>query len=168
MARFLPVLAVLLTASAAAAQRSPDFPRTKSYIIQLTSSQYSSGLGEYLIPPLTKAMRKTGMRYEGGPGAVYAATVEIGSDVGAWYGEGDAQEWLYQSTATVGLSPADVDIEPEGRLSPSFSVTAQLLTPNADREDEMACLIALATREMAARYVPRGHVTVNGAGCARK
>jgi hypothetical protein len=168
MARFLPVLAVLLTASGAAAQQSPDFPRTKSYIIQLTSSQYSSGLGEYLIPPLTKAMRKTGMRYEGGHGAGYAATVEIGSDVGAWYGKGDAQEWLYQSTVTVGLSPADVDVEPEGRLTPSFSVTAKLLTPNADREDEMACLITLATREMAARYVPRGHVTVNGAGCARK
>jgi len=155
-------------ATAAAAQQSPDFPRAKTYIIQLTGSQYASGYGAYLVPPLQKALRKTGMKSYGGPGADYAATVEPKSDVGAWYGEGEARQWLYQSTVTVGLSPADIDIEPEGRLSPSFSVTARLMTPNADREDELECLIVLATRELAARYRPKGHVTVNGAGCARK
>jgi len=160
--------AALLTAFPAGAEQSPDFPRSASYIIQLTSSQYSSGFGEYLVPPLDKAFRKTGMRYKGGPGADFAATVETGSDVGKWYGEGDAATWLYERFVTVGLTPADIDVEPEGRLTPRFSVTVRLVTPNEDRVDELNCLIALATRELSFRYRPAGHVTVNGTSCARK
>jgi hypothetical protein len=34
--------------------------------------------------------------------------------------------------------------------------------------DEFNCLIALATRELAARYKPEGGGVVNGQGCARK
>jgi len=163
-------LAVLLIAVAlpSHAQQAPDFPRKSSYIIQLTSSQYASGLGDYLVPPLTRAFRKTGMRYEGGPGADYAATVETGSDVGSWYGTGDDARWLYKRFVTVGLSPADMDIEPEGKLKPAFSVTVTLITPNEDRVDELDCLIALATRELAARYQTTGHALVNGRSCARK
>jgi hypothetical protein len=160
-------LAAAIAAGSAAAQTSPEFPRGGSYIIQLTSSQYASGLGEYLVPPLEKAFRQTGMRYEGGPEAQFAATVETKSDVGSWYGTGDAKVWLYERSITVGLTPAEVDVEPEGKLSPSFSVTVRMLTPDADRVDEMNCLIALATRELSARYKPRGHVLVNGSGCAR-
>lgn len=168
--RMMPaaLLAVLLTALPAGAEPSPDFPKSASFIIQLTSSQYSSGFGEYLVPPLDKAFRKTGMRYKGGPGADFTATVETGSDVGKWYGAGDAEEWLYERFVTVGLTPADIDVEPEGRLKPSFSVTVRLVTPNEDRVDELNCLIALATRELAVRYRPTGHVTVNGKDCARK
>lgn len=161
-------LAVAITAGAAGAETSPRFPRGESYIIQLTSSQYASGLGDTLVPPLDKALRRTGMRYEGGPTAKFAATVQTESDVGSWHGTGDAKVWLYQRSITVGLSPADVDIEPEGKLSPHFSVTVRMLTPDADRVDELNCLIALATRELSARYTPRGHVLVNGSGCARQ
>ncbi|MCB2116712.1 MAG: hypothetical protein KDE00_10550 [Rhodobacteraceae bacterium] len=166
--RHVLTAALFAAAAPAAAQQSADFPASASYIIQLTGSQYSSGLGEYLVPPLDKAFRKTGMRYEGGPGADYAATVETGSDVGRWYGTGEGRQWLYERFVTVGLSPADMDIEPEGKLSPAFSVTVTLVTPNEDRVDELDCLVALATRELAARYQPRGQVRVKGDGCARK
>lgn len=159
---------LMALAAPAGAQQSPEFPKSGSFIIQLTSSQYASGMGEYLVPPLQKAFRKTGMRYEGGPGAGFAATVESGSDVGKWYGTSDAATWLYERRVTVGLSPASIDIEPEGRLNPSFSVTAVILTPNEDRVDELDCLIALATRELSLRYKPTGHVTIDGKGCARK
>lgn len=164
------ILAGLLIAAAlpSHAQEAPDFPRKSSYIIQLTGSQYESGLGEYLVPPLSRAFRKTGMRYEGGPGAGYVATVETGSDVGRWYGAADDARWLYKRFVTVGLSPADMDIEPQGKLRPAFSVTVTLITPNEDRVDELDCLIALATRELAARYRPTGHVLVKGGSCARK
>lgn len=167
-ASVIPVVTLLAAALPAAADPSPDFPRRSSYIIQLTSSQHASGFAEYLVPPLQKAFRKTGMRYVGGPAVDYAATVETGSDVGSWYGTGSDAQWLYERHVTVGLSPADADIEPQGRLAPHYSVTARLVTPNEDRVDELNCLIALATRELAARYVPKGHVTVNGASCARK
>lgn len=169
----LAISLCIALAAPASAQQSADFPRRSHFIIQLTSSQFVSGFGEYLVPPLLKAFRKTGMRYTGGPDAGgpepdFAATVETGSDVGKWYDRGEARVWLYQRAVTVGLSPADMDIEPQGRLAPAFSVTVKLITPNPDRVDELNCLIALATRELAARYRPRGHVVVNGQGCARK
>lgn len=161
------LIAALVLAAPALADQSPDFPKSGSFIVQLTGSQFASGLGEYLVPPLMKAFRKTGMRYVGGPGAQFAATVESGSDVGKWYGKGDTARWLYERRVTVGLSPADVDIEPEGRLSPRFSVTAVIVTPDEDRVDELDCLIALATRELSFRYRANGHVTVDGQLCAR-
>ena len=162
-----PVMALLAVAAVAAAT-SPDFPARASYIIQLTGSQYASGLGEYLVPPLRKAFRRTGMRYDGSPAAQFAATVETGSDAGSWQGAGAARAWLYRRFVTVGLSPADVDIEPQGRPEPRFAVKVTLMTPDEDRLDELDCLIALATRELAARYRPEGRVSVNGQGCARK
>jgi hypothetical protein len=162
------ILALVLSAAPAAAQQAAEFPRNASFIIQLTSSQASSGFGAYLVPPLDRAFRKTGLRYEGGPAADYAATIETGSDVGKWHGSGDDRVWLYERFVTVGLSPAEMDVEPEGKLSPAFSITVNLVTPNEDRVDELNCLVALATRELAARYQPTGNVRVNGQGCARK
>lgn len=163
-----PLLMCLALAQPALAQQSPDYPKQRKVIIQLTSSQYSSGFGEYLVPPLEKALRKTGIRFASGPDADFAASVETGSDVGSWHVVNGKQVWLYQRFVTVGLSPADVDIEPMGKLAPSFSVTVNLTTPNEDRVDELNCLISLATRELAARYRPTGHVRVDGSGCARK
>lgn len=161
-------LLCLALAGPAVAQQSPEFPKGRSYIVQLTGSQAASGFGNYLVPPLTQAMRKAGLRYRGDAGVEFAATVETGSDVGKWQGSGAGRAWLYTRFVTVGLSPADIDIEPEGRLTPSFWVKVQLVTPNEDRVDELNCLIALATRELAARYRPEGGVTVDGQGCARK
>ncbi|WP_433990194.1 hypothetical protein SuNHUV7_15460 (plasmid) [Pseudoseohaeicola sp. NH-UV-7] len=156
----------------ALAQQSPDFPRNGKLIIQLTSSQFASGFGEYLVPPLVDAFQKTGMVYAYDFEADFAATVETGADVGKWY-EADetadvAEVWLYERFVTVGLSPAEMDIEPHGKLAPSFSITVKLVTPDQDRVDELNCLIALATRELAARYKAKGHVLVDGSSCARK
>jgi hypothetical protein len=156
----------LTLAAPALAQTSPDFPTRSTYVIHLGSGQ--SSLGEYLVPPLEKAFRKAGLRYKGGPGAAYAATVESTSDVGSWQTSGGEKVWLYERFVTVGLSPADIDIEPEGRLSPSFAIAARILTPDEDRVDELECLVALAVRELAARYRPTGRVVVNGQGCARR
>lgn len=157
-----------LAATPVLAQVSAEYPKGRSFIIQLTGSQAGSGFGAYLVPPLDRAFRKTGLRYEGGPGAEYVATIETSSDVGRWYGSGADRAWLYERFVTVGLSSADIDVEPQGRLAPSFSITVNLVTPNEDRVDELDCLISLATRELAARYAARGSVRVNGQGCARK
>jgi hypothetical protein len=168
MRLFLGTVFVMAAAHAAVGQQSPEFPDGRTYIVQLSSTQYSGGLAPYLVPPLLKAFGKTPLRYDGGPGVEFAATVESTSDVGKWYGKGDDALWLYERSVSVGLSPADADIEPEGELRPAFSVTAKLITPDEDRVDELDCLIGLATRELAARYKPKGHVTVNGKSCARR
>jgi hypothetical protein len=153
-------LVLALGAGAAAAE---GFPKGDSYIIQLVGSQFESGMGEYLVPPLKRAMDRSGLRYKGGPGADWVATVESGSDVGAWHGE----DWLYTRDVTVGLSPGSMDVEPEGRLAPAFAITARIVTPDADRVDELDCLIALAARELAHRYRATGRVVVNGQSCLR-
>ena len=142
-------------------------PKGTTVIIQLKSTQLDSGLGEYLVPPLAKALRRAALRLMGGPGAELVATVESQSDVGAWVDTPAGREWLYTRTVVVGLSPAEADVEPEGRLAPWFSVGARILTPDEDRVDELDCLIALATREAVARYVERGQVIVDGRQCLR-
>jgi hypothetical protein len=138
-----------------------------TYIIQLTSSQYDSGYGEYLVPPLAKALDRAGLRSKGGPGADLVATVDPRSDVGAWYSDAAGRNWLYTRTVTIGLSPASADVEPEGRLAPWFSVAARLRTPDEDRVDELDCLIALAVRTAVVRYRERGAVVIDGGQCAR-
>ncbi|MCB1334683.1 MAG: hypothetical protein KDK26_13800 [Roseivivax sp.] len=160
-------LFVLCAALPVAAQQSAAFPRGGKFILHMTSSQDASGMADYLINPLADAFEKAGMR-PGGIDAPFAVSVETGSDVGQWYGKGDARQWLYKRFVTVGLSPAEIDIEPEGKLRPAFAVKTVLITPNEDRVDELNCLIALATRELAARYVPKGQVTVDGQSCARR
>lgn len=152
----------------AQAQTSAEFPKNATVIIQLTGSQMASGSGQDLVPPLLKALRRVGLRYDGGPEVDYAASVEPEMDVGRWVEGADGKVWIYRRSFTVGLTPADQDLEPGGVLSPHFSVTAVLDTPNPDRVDEWNCLITLATRELAARYRPKGHVVVDGARCARR
>ncbi|MDJ0822151.1 MAG: hypothetical protein QNJ09_10145 [Paracoccaceae bacterium] len=169
MKRVLAVCLALVCGSVAFAQQSPDFPRGSSFIIQLTSSQFVSGFGDYLVPPLLRAFRKTGMRYNGRANVDYAATVQTDSDVGKWVAAEDGSSvWIYRRSVTVGLSPADVNIEPKGVLRPWFAVKVVLDTPDQDRVDELNCLIALATAELAYRYKLKGLVKVNGSSCLRK
>ena len=162
----------LALAPAALAQQSVDFPRNGKFIIQLTSSQFASGFGDYLVPPLLEAFERTGMAYAYDSNPDFAASIETGADVGTWYEADDASDfakvWLYERFVTVGLSPAEVDIEPHGKLAPSFSITVTLVTPDQDRVGELNCLIGLATRELAARYKTKGHLFVDGSVCARK
>jgi hypothetical protein len=167
--RALFLSAVFLAAQSAsfALAQSPDrFPAGQTYIIQLTSSQVASGLGEYLVPPLKKAFDASGLVYHGGAGAAYAATIRPSSDVGKWFGSAPDRKWLHTRLVEIGLTPAGEDPEPP-RGSPAFAVTARLVTPDADRVDELNCLVELAVREIAARYRARGRVTVDGAACAR-
>lgn len=137
----------------------------KSYIIELSSSQYSSGYGEYLVPPLTKALRHSGMRNKNGPGADVVVNVVPQSDVGKWVKTAQGKEWLYTLSVTVGISPAETNLPIDG--TPVFGVRASLLTPNADREDELSCLIGLAARTAVANYRPKGIVAVDGSSCLR-
>ena len=138
----------------------------KSYIIQLSSSQYASGYGEYLVPPLYKVLQTSGMTATNGPGADVVVNVETGTDVGQWVGTGDQKEWLYTIFVTVGLSPETDDIPYEG--TPAYGVTASLMTPNGDRTDELDCLIALAARTALANYRATGALQTDGQSCLRK
>ena len=103
MPRLALALALLATQAAA------DPLSGKSYIIQLSSTQYSSGYGEYLLPPLAKVMQRSGLKAKNGPGADLVVNVEPASDVGAWVGTGTNRVWLYTISATVGISPETYD-----------------------------------------------------------
>ncbi|MCB2144583.1 MAG: hypothetical protein KDE02_18150, partial [Rhodobacteraceae bacterium] len=63
-----------------------DTLRGKSYIIELSSSQYASGYGEYLLPPLLSVLDRSGMRAKNGPGADVVVNIVTDSDVGRWTG----------------------------------------------------------------------------------
>ena len=86
----------------------------KSYIIELSSSQYSSGYGEYLLPPLAKTMARSGMRPANGPGADVVVNLQTSSDTGKWVGTGVGRVWIYEVTVTVGISPESYRIPYEG------------------------------------------------------
>lgn len=158
---FRLALATALLATPAAA----DPLAGKSYIIQLSSTQYSSGYGEYLLPPLAAVMQRSGLKAKNGPGADFVVNVEPDSDVGRWVGTGENRVWLYTISATVGISPESYEIPYEG--TPAFGITATLQTPNPDREDEMACLIQLAARTALKNYRPTGIFKTDGSSCAR-
>lgn len=156
-------LATLLCLVAAQAHAGPL--DGKSYIIELSSSQYGSGYGNYLLPPLAKVMARSGLRAQNGPGADIVVNIQTDSDVGQWLGKGTNRVWTYTLSITVGLSPETYVIPYEG--TPAFGVTARLKTPNPDREDELACLITLAARTALANYKPTGHFVTDGSSCLR-
>mgnify|MGYP001164515752 FL=1 len=138
----------------------------KRYMIELSSSQYGSGYGEYLVPPLAAALAKTGLRAARQPPADIIVNVVTDSDVGRWVGAGASRQWLYTVTVTVGLSPEAYVIPPDG--TPAFGVRATLVTPNPDREDELACLIRLAARTAVANWRPTGMLGTDGSACLRR
>lgn len=154
---------VLLALLACPAQAAPL--AGKSYIIQLSSSQYASGYGRYLVPPLAKVLKASGMQAKSGPGADLVANIETGGDNGRWVGAGAQKLWIYRVTATVGLSLESYAFPDDG--TPQFGVRAVLETPNPDREDEMDCLIDLAARVALRDYRAKGLEVVDGQGCLR-
>lgn len=160
------MLRLALALSLLAAPAMADPLAGKSYIIQLSSTQYSSGYGEYLLPPLAKVMAQSGLKAKNGPGADLVVNIEPDSDVGRWVGAGENRVWLYTISATVGISPESYMIPFDG--TPVFGITASLQTPNPDRQDEMDCLITLAARTALKNYRPSGVFKTDGSACARK
>lgn len=159
-------LAALLATSCQGAPPPPSVSLSgRSYVIQMTHSQVASGLASYLVPPLRGAFDGAGLVYRGGPGAEFAASITPGSDVGDWSGSGGSRRWLYTRTVLVGLSPADAPFQDN---DPLYGVNATLVTPDADRVDELNCLVALAVCDLVANYQPRGRRQVDGSACARK
>lgn len=138
----------------------------KTYIIEMSSSQSASGYMNYLLPPLVDEIERAGLVAKRGPGADVVFNVVTHSDVGQWMDTGKGREWLYTVTITTGISPESYVIPFEG--TPQFGVAVSLVTPNGDREDELACLIRLATREAIGRYQPKGLVKLSGQSCLRK
>jgi len=138
----------------------------KSYILELSSTQFTSGYGEYLIPSLASALDRAGLRPHNGPGADVVVNIITASDVGQWLGEGDAKEWIYTVDITVGISPETYMIPLDG--TPVLGVRARLRTPNADRTDELDCLTRLAARTAVANYGKTGTLQTDGSSCLRK
>jgi hypothetical protein len=138
----------------------------KSYIIELSSSQYSGGYGEYLVPPLVKALRKERLQQTTGTEADIVVNVLTASDVGQWMNTAEGRAWLYTVSVTVGVSPGTYTIPQDG--TPAFGVRAELVTPNPDREDELSCLIGLAARTAIRNYPAEGVFTTDGQSCLRK
>lgn len=138
----------------------------KSYMVELSSSQDASGYGAYLLPPLARALARSRLTPARTPPADVIVNIVTGSDVGRWVDTEAGREWLYTVSVTVGISPEAYVIPPDG--TPAFGIRADLLTPNPDREDELACLIDLATRTAIANYRPRGVFPTDGGACLRR
>jgi hypothetical protein len=139
----------------------------KTFIIEVSSSQSASGYSAYLLPPMMRAIEKARLKpAKAGPGADVVFNIVTHSDVGQWMETEHGREWLYTQTITTGISPESYVIPFEG--TPQFGVAVSLITPNSDREDELACLIELATREAIARYRPKGIIKLSGQSCLRK
>lgn len=136
------------------------------YIIELSSSQYDSGYGAYLVPPLAAVMAGSGMRAANGPGADIVVNVLTQSDTGNWVGKGEDREWLYEFAVTVGLSPESFVLDVAG--TPAFGMTAVVMTPNADSDALLDCMIRLAARTALANYRPEGHLRTDGSDCLRR
>lgn len=165
----MPPLSRIVVVGATLAATSPAAAAPldgKSYIIELSSSQYSSGYGEYLVPPLVKALRKERLRQTTGTEADIVVNVLTASDVGQLMNTAEGRAWLYTVSVTVGLSPGTYTIPQDG--TPAFGVRAELVTPNPDREDELSCLIGLATRTAIRNYPAKGVFRTDGQSCLRK
>jgi hypothetical protein len=165
--RWLVIAAAILPIGQIAAPAQASSPLDgKTYIIEMSSSQSASGYAEYLVPPLARAIDRAGLKAKGGPGADVVFNVITHSDVGQWIETAGGRQWVYTMTVTTGISPESYSIPFEG--TPQFGVAARLITLNSDREDELACLIDLATREAIARYRPKGIIEISGQSCLRK
>ena len=165
MRRLVSIAAACFVASTAQAASPLD---GKTYVVEMSSSQSSSGYADYLLPPLLRVLENSALKpwKKLGPGADVVFNVVTHSDVGQWKQTAKGREWLYTQTITVGVSPESYSIPYEG--TPRFGVAATLITPNSDREDELACLIELSSRQAIARYKPSGIIEISGQSCLRK
>jgi len=139
----------------------------KSYMLEMTSSQSATGLSEFYVPPMAKALDAAGLTPKSGlgPGADVIVNLVYTYDVGKWVETAGGREWLYTIRFTAGISPEAYVIPNDG--TPQFGVEAALVTPNPDREDEWRCLIRLAVSEAAARYQKAGLIRISGQKCLR-
>ncbi len=137
----------------------------KTYILEMTSSQYDSGYANYLVPPMARALKKAGLTPKA-PGADLVINIKTDNDVGQWMGVGAKRQWLYTNRLTIGISPADYVIPLDG--TPRFGAEVTLVTPNGDRDDELVCQIELAVAAAVKNYRPNGLVKIDGKGCLRK
>ena len=139
----------------------------KRYVIELTTSQFASGYGAYLVPPLVDALAAGGLEVTSDADADADVVVNVVTDRdnGQWIERENDFAWMYTVMITVGISPAGYVI-PEDQ-TPAFGVRAVLLTPNPDRDDELACLIKLAARTALAHYAPTGVFQTDGSSCLR-
>ena len=137
----------------------------KRFIVEVSSSQHASCYDRYLLPPLTRALRRAGLRPATSAAADVVVNVVTDLDVGQWIGQGADRAWTYTLVVTVGISPETHVIPLDG--TPAFGVGARLLTPDGDRYDELSCLIGLAARTAVAHYRPEGALLVDGSGCLR-
>jgi hypothetical protein len=158
------IFAAAFTCAAATAVADPL--DGKSYIIELSSSQFASGYGNDLVPPLVSVLADANLRSVTGPEADIVVNIVTDFDVGQWMGQGADRVWTYTVQITVGISPGAYVIPDDG--TPAFGVRARLLTPDRDREDELACLIKLAARTAIANYAPTGLFQTDGEACLRK
>ncbi len=158
------LLAALAVCAAGSAMAGPL--DGKSYIIELTSSQFVSGYGQDLVPPLYKVLSETEMVSVEGPQADLVVNIVPDRDDGRWVDADEgAQVWLYTVSILIGISPGDYRFPEDG--TPVFGLRAVLETPNPDREDELACLIKLAARAAVEGYQAEGLFEADGSGCLR-
>ncbi|MFM2282055.1 MAG: hypothetical protein RLZZ444_4286 [Pseudomonadota bacterium] len=138
----------------------------KTYIIEMSSSQSASGYAEYLVPPMVRALDAAGLKSKNGPGADLVVNLVTHSDVGQWMKTKSGREWIYTVRITAGISRPTYSIPYEG--TPEFGAELTLLTPNSDREDELACMIGLAVKTAIAHYKPAGRYKASGQQCLRR
>lgn len=164
---FVSIASLFLLVFLSIAGRSAAGPLDgKTYIIQMASTQVDSGYADYLVPPLAKVFNDAGFKAMRGPGADIVVNIITHSDVGQWMNTAKGREWMYTVTITVGISPENYDIPYEG--TPQFGAAVSLVTPNGDREDELACLITLAAKTAIAHYRPKGLYKASGQQCLRR
>lgn len=138
----------------------------KTYVVEVSSSQSSSGYAEFLLPPLLAELDRSDLGPSKGPDADVVVNIVTEADVGRWIGTGSGREWIYTVRITVGVSPASTNLPLDG--TPVYGVTAVLRTPDSDRMDELACLTRLAARTALRNYRPTGLFQTDGQSCLRR
>lgn len=167
-ARTSPFAAAALAAAVFATPadaRAESAPIGRSYVVMMTQPQIASGVVRHLLPPLTAALDRAGLKNAKGPGAEWVVTVETSSDHGAWLGSGESRRWRHNSTVSVGFAPNEGF--PRKADVRTFTVDARVVTADPDRHDEYRCLVDLAVATAMKRWQSKGRIAVRGVECER-